>query len=203
MDPTKGSTRLPNLILAVRIAEADRPGVPVVGDARAVDQVVRPSPAPVLAIAEGTADREAGEADLGVGIVVSPLVVGIIFFVKAPGCAAADDQVDAVEIVREVAGDRKVLGILTRVNLRARAEPVQRVARVFRAIRRERRREAEAGEVRAEVDDLRRLVVEAVAGAVRGAVAADAEIAVTADAGVGEVEVRRVGTEDSEAVGAT
>src|SRR4029077_838456 len=68
------------------------------------------------------------------------------------------------------------------------ASTAERIARVFAAIRSERRGEAEAAEIRAEVNQLGRLVVDAVAGAVCRPEGIEA--------GVREVEVRRVCSED-------
>src|SRR4030095_12972594 len=78
-----------------------------------------------------------------------------------------------------------------------RSKSPKSVTGIFGAVRRERRRKAETREVRAEVNDLRRLVVDAVAGAVRCGVAGDAQVARAGDMRIGEVEVRRVCTEDA------
>src|SRR4029434_4990298 len=87
----------------------------------------------------------------------------------------------------EGSGKRQVLGVLSGIVAEPRAGAVERIARVLGVVRGEGGDELETAEGRAEIACFRRVVVEAVAGAVRGRI--------TGDAGVREVDVRANGAE--------
>src|SRR5262249_33948143 len=91
-----GADRL--LVVAAGPAEADRPGVPVVGAADAVDPLVGAGLAEVVALLGRGTEGEARIPHLHVAVVAAGVadVVGIRLLVEAEGGAAAGDQMNAV-----------------------------------------------------------------------------------------------------------
>src|SRR5262245_52253911 len=84
-------------------------------------------------------------------------------------------------------GERQVLRVLTIVIGKARARAVRCVPGIFGIVRRERGRELEAAEGRAEIENLGRVVVETITGAIRSRI--------SRNTGIGKVEIRAVGAE--------
>src|SRR6185312_3311042 len=91
------------LIVAARPAQADGPEVPVVSRPDAEHELVGAVVAEVLAVFGRRADREAAGAELGVAVRILRRirVVRIDLLVEAPGVAAAERELDAVEVVAE------------------------------------------------------------------------------------------------------
>src|SRR5262249_52090002 len=189
------------VVFPVGPAEADGPGVPVVCDAGAIDQIIglRERIAHVDAIRDGPAHGKPGEGDLRIPIVLPAFTRRGAgerggggdgrFTLEAPGRTTTYNEAHAIEVMREGACDREVLRVLARIIVESGPCAIDRIASVFRIVRGEGGGEMEAGERRAEVDDFRRIGVDAIAGSVRRAV--------PDHAGVREVEIRRVGAEDA------
>src|SRR6185312_3985524 len=137
------------------------------------DPLVGAVVAEILAQLGGGADGDVGELDLGIGVVAAGRagVVGVGLLVEADRAAAAEGQSGAVEVVGELRGDREVLGVLFVVVAEPGAGARQDIARVLGIVGREGGGELEAGEGRAEIDELGRAAVDAVAGAVGAGIA--------------------------------
>src|SRR4030095_12984275 len=85
-------------------------------------------------------------------------------------------QIHTVEVMGEDSSHGKVLGVLADVVLEPSTSPTESIARIRGVLRRERKCELEAGEHRAEIDELRAITVDAVAGAVGRAITGDARV---------------------------